>query len=115
MKKPLAVGERIRVYGFDPDDARKSFDRTVEATIDDDGLLRTDAGEYVHPKQCRRLKPKARRTVWVTVDGDGSPGATWPARAACQDHVDTMNRDFPNSGPYWAVEFIEARTGKGRK
>ena len=63
----LKAGDRVRVYGFDPKDAGKSFTRIIVDTNPGDGTLETAAGEYVHPKQCRRLKPKAK-SVRVTRD-----------------------------------------------
>ena len=59
----LKVGDRIRVYGFDSDDAGISFTRHVDE-LRDDGLIKTDAGEFVHPKQCRRLVKK-KHTEWT--------------------------------------------------
>lgn len=71
--KEFKVGDKIRIYGFDKDDAGQVLTRVIDSYHpDNNGLLMTDAGEYVHPKQCRRLKPKRKaREVWVLFHESG--------------------------------------------
>jgi hypothetical protein len=59
-------GDRIRVYGFDTEDAGRVFTRKVAKVLDDSFLLLTDGGEYVNPKQCRKLVKRERQTIWVS-------------------------------------------------
>lgn len=63
----FAVGDRIAIYGFSADDARQVLRRNIEQ-IKDDGLIETDAGEFVHPKQCRKLAKYPRKSIWVKID-----------------------------------------------
>jgi|SRR5271157_2534169 len=60
------VGDRIRIYGFDSDDATLVLARTVVSVSPN--LIETDGGEFCHPKQCRRLVKKQRRRVWILED-----------------------------------------------
>jgi hypothetical protein len=67
MKNPK-VGERVRVYGVNTQDGE--INGSV-SDIDHNGWLMvlydcpgTTARTH-HPKQCRRLKPKAKERIWV--------------------------------------------------
>lgn len=60
MKKPFAVGDRVAVYS--------KHERVVGTITDTDGTCNlmdiqlTDGSlRCVHPKQCRRLKPRTKR------------------------------------------------------
>lgn len=64
MKTEIKKGDRIAIYGFDSEDALTVRKRMVSG-VAINGLIETDAGEFVHHKQCRILKPKTRRTVWI--------------------------------------------------
>lgn len=94
------VGDTIHVYGFSADDAAQVLKRQI-GQICDDGLIRTDAYELVHPKQCRKLIKKERRRISVKFVNDGSsvgiPVVKW-----------TMS-DFPKDE---MVEFVEVRRKK---
>ena len=60
-------GDRVRVYGFDAEDAINVLTRTV-VSIKPSGLIETDGGEYVHPRQCRRIvkrKSMEKRRGWT--------------------------------------------------
>jgi hypothetical protein len=66
-KRPLEVGDRVRVYGHRGFDWKPTAARVV-GFIDDDtaGMVVRVQSErypaaYVHPKQCRRLVKKPRR------------------------------------------------------
>lgn len=88
------VGDRVRIYGFHIDDAGHVMDRTIDEVCDN-GLLGTDGGEYVHPKQCRRLVKRERRRVWVNVYGGGMNYVAHPTqevadRNALQSRVECI-------------------------
>jgi len=68
MKKPFAVGDRVRIYetfsrGGNAENPISCNGRGKIIFILKNGVLQitTDFGSntYAHPKQCRRLKPKA--------------------------------------------------------
>jgi len=65
MKRPFEVGDRVRVYRNYP-----NIDTGEIIHFYDDGAIsyrhEIDLKEYIaYPKQCRRLIPKKRRSVWV--------------------------------------------------
>lgn len=62
------VGDRVSIYGFHAQDAGIVLKRSI-AEMGTDGLLLTDAGEYVHPNQCRRLVKKKRPIIYVRGEG----------------------------------------------
>lgn len=66
MREPIKVGDRVRVYGFGQNPL------AIVVNLEPDGNLKvtwlTSKGSWsvVHPKQCRRLKPRReRRSLWV--------------------------------------------------
>ncbi len=80
-------GDRIHVYGFDSEDASKVLTRKV-VSIGLNGLLETDAGEYVHPRQCRKLVKKPRREWWLSLYDDGS-GSAFPTLSDAKEDFRT--------------------------
>jgi hypothetical protein len=77
--KNIKVGDKVRVYGFCPNDASRIMTRTiVQTNVGRFGvLLETDTGEWVHPKQCRRLVRKKRRE-WTLYSTSANTYATGP-------------------------------------
>lgn len=86
MKEPFKVGDRVAVYGPDSSGERHEFAGCMDGyrgTVTDvnptviNGIkVRMDKyGSptlYMHPKQCRRLRPKRKaREIWVNVYDDG--------------------------------------------
>lgn len=78
MKKPFAVGERVRVYGSS---VRHWYEGEVASGVvcepGAEHLVRvkidgTDRYCEFHPKQCRRLIKKQRRRIWAYITGDGN-------------------------------------------
>lgn len=65
MKSPLKVGERVAVYN-----ERRDVGTVTHIALDGNlGVSFDTPGAYsmgwFHPKQCRRLKKRERRRVWV--------------------------------------------------
>ncbi len=70
MKKQFEVGDRVRVYGTSDGEANFSYGAvaiTLEAESKNRMLVQFQNGGrekvLVHPKQCRRLKPKPKPEV----------------------------------------------------
>lgn len=108
MKKPLAIGDRVRVYALAVLDAG---DGTGVAThgpfvgkvirVKDSGhvYVKDEDGEWIaHVKQCRRLKKKERRRVWVGEDDINARKGIVP-----------IFYHWPGTG---RLEFIEVRRPK---
>lgn len=98
MKEPLKVGDRVRVYSHVIFTSPRygvghvnCFDDDVVLVYLDKGT-QTDCGKTivrVHPKQCRRLKPRVK--VWPQYDFDSRRGP---------DYVFTMSKeDFNRLSP----------------
>lgn len=82
--RQLQVGDRVRVYGYGPDMSMKPICGEIHRdTMGEFIKVKTDrkswaqeSVEYLwaHPKQCRRLKPRAKperkelRRVWIRRD-----------------------------------------------
>ena len=97
MKTPLKVGDRVAIYGMvrGDNDRMYSFSGYNSATVsetydsgfihakDEDGLV-----FYLHPKQCRRLKPRAKAREWTLVESDGLiHAANGPRLSRCESVV----------------------------
>lgn len=75
VKKPFAVGDRVRVYGnsisgkFTPSRLGDKNIGVVATDISDEGFLGVDVAEFgiinFHFKQCRRLVKKERQRIWI--------------------------------------------------
>lgn len=66
----LKIADRVAVY------SSGGRDTGMVVFIQPDGFLQIkyDSGQLIyplHPKQCRKLKPKKRRSVWVVFDEIG--------------------------------------------
>lgn len=99
--KPFSVGERVRVYHRNSVFNGKidSIKPTGEVRVIEDGFYSVHDESPFHPKQCRRLKPKKRRRVWVFFENrETALGFTY---------------NSPESAPDWAkdslVEFTEVK------
>lgn len=77
MKRPFVIGDRVAVYSqgelIGPGYARgQKHKATIKEIKDTESLiLRFDRAEadspcFWHPKQCRLLKKKERRRIWVS-------------------------------------------------
>ncbi len=79
-KTPLAVGERVRVYGWFEDKDTVGTGVVVKSGKSLWVDLENGGWVYpVHPKQCRRLKPKnPRRSVWIYINKAGDLGGVLP-------------------------------------
>ncbi len=71
MKKPFAVGDRVRVYGHKAFDWKDTIATVVTRhgdTLSDPDFIEVRTGPglrvLVHPKQCRRLVPKKKKWEW---------------------------------------------------
>lgn len=72
-KEPLKVGDRVAVYGWlgnergfasgEIGDVTHASLEEVKVELDD---IVNDDPYVLHPKQCRRLKKKARREWWIS-------------------------------------------------
>lgn len=98
MKDPK-VGERVMVY-----QGRLSFKAEIRG-IFESGLLHIKADDehnrdsgVVHPNQCRRLKKKERRRIWVKYNANGFVNRNFVASEA-RPPLEEFN---------W-VEFIEVK------
>jgi hypothetical protein len=103
-KHSISVGDRVRVYGFDDAEGLWDGDKATvtcinESTIEVKGDHET-LPAFVHPKQCRRLKKRERRRVWVKMSKNDK--GQWCARE--------VTALVPQTEPGW-VEFIEVRRG----
>lgn len=85
----IEVNDRVAVYGFDRDYAEKVLKRKI-LRIGASGLLETDAGEFVHPKQCRRLKKKVRREFWIHEDDLPLIMVRAPYAAGCVRFIEAL-------------------------
>lgn len=75
--KELGVGDRVRVYTWDPEDESMPLVFKAEVTGEyHTGMVKVtpDSGEHealkypdwcVHPKQCRKLVRRERQRIWV--------------------------------------------------
>lgn len=99
------IGQRIAIYGFDKEDAAKVFKHRVGGGDDQAGLLLTDGGFWVHPKQCRRLFKKPRKRVFVHfsyfIENE---------RSFDSEHV-IRKTEPPMHAPDW-IELVEVREKK---
>lgn len=104
MKKPFQVGDRVRVYGHYTlsDGSEATVTQVYDTMID---LKITGSAELflAHPKQCRRLKPKAPLLrVWI-------PNTSLPHDMISPvEDSGWISRD-PREG--W-IEFVEVRRKK---
>lgn len=78
--KKFEKGERCAVYGSVKDNHRNILYlrgarcEVVEVIASDELLVKADVDGWkysVHPKQCRRLKRRERRRVWINFHEDG--------------------------------------------
>lgn len=114
-KKPLSEGDRVRVYGTVPCEVnprsrvykRGEIATVTKAIFDDEVTVRTKFGEtQVHPKQCRRLKPRApRRRIWVRQEQLAS--VKLMPRGLTHTQITGEERDG-------FIPFIELRRGKSK-
>jgi hypothetical protein len=99
MKKPLAVGDRVRVYGREWDWHSKAphFDGEVLEIADDGVCVKRSENTKIwcHPKQVRRLVKKERRRVWLW------KGASW--------NDGTITTEPPVKTPSDWVAFVEVK------
>lgn len=93
MKRPFAWGEKVRVYDGE-------LTHTFIITKIDPNYIYYDNHRF-HPKQCRRLVKRKRRSVWIfpVFEYKGKPGTEYEVR------ISTIQKDG------W-TEFREAK-GKG--
>jgi hypothetical protein len=96
------AGDRIRIYGFDPEDAAKSFVRCVDE-VNEEGLIITDGGEWAHPKQCRKIVKHEKRRVWLSAS---SLSDLYQGENSARD---MMVFRFDPSMAADVVEFVEVR------
>lgn len=74
MKRPFQVGERIRIYY---DYSKQCTGEILNIWADGCLCIRDDIGHVermAHPKQCRRLVKKKRRSLWVATGNLIRPG-----------------------------------------
>lgn len=64
------VGDKIRMYGAGSEGRSFRAPATIEKIVD--GMIYTTTGVWCHPKQCRRLVKRKRRSVWIESHHDGS-------------------------------------------
>lgn len=116
-KKPLQVGDRVRVYGGYDSGGRYYYCHGGKATVTDitldtevtvrfdtmPGYVSSNVTTIVHPKQCRRLKKKEPRVIWANFFSTGVIAFTSEAAA----NADALSTDHEV-----AVRFIEAPRGK---
>lgn len=102
------VGDRVRVYGlgfdFDRDEYEECngtkglvvgiIDPLIRVTLDDDTKWN------FHPKQCRKIKKKEPRRVWINIYPSGDLG--FPRT----DKAEALMR--ASQGHAECVEFVEA-------
>lgn len=81
MKTPFKVGDRVRTYaGYSGDcisvkaGVIKNILPKGVLEIAEDGVK--DGTRWAHPKQCRRLKKKERRRIWIRKKSDNFPLST---------------------------------------
>lgn len=113
MKKPFQVGDRVAVYGLMERYATPGAINTVSCrtacTVENmDGLLagvilvKHEGCTYmVNPKQCRRLRPKKRRRVWVS---EANVGHVMAAKYGETVHIWNTAPSFDG-----VVEFVEVK------
>ncbi len=74
-KEPLKVGDRVRVYGADTQ-SMVAVGVVEFVTLHGCPMVRLSStfARSFHPKQCRRLKKRERRLVYIerTLDGEGN-------------------------------------------
>lgn len=106
----FAVGDRVRVYGY----IQKMFGSLTNAngaafvvdTVEADDLLfvtRLKDVYYVHPKQCRRIKKKELRRIWVE-----KKSANFPLSTTC-DRLSERVWILEKPQNVETVEFVEVR------
>lgn len=104
------VGDRVAVYGTVPCELNKysnAYKRGAKATVtnvhaDDEIEVETIYGKTVcHPKQCRRLKKKERRRVWVFP----------PHLESDSPHMVAANGPVYSDEGAW-IEFVEVKKRK---
>lgn len=119
-KRELEVGDRVSVVGASANGCGTAYmplpgivkalggpsiRDMVYVTMDSRG--EDDQREYlVHRRQCRRLIPKARKTVWVNEYTNG-PGSAFNSKEVAADAAS-------GSALRIAVEYREVKKGDGK-
>lgn len=111
MEKKFEVGQRVRLSGFGEVGGESSDVEDCKATVTGNEfrgtvVVKPDTKDWnvrVYPSQCRRLRPKKRRRIWI------SPANT--------EHV--LSQDLGERVHCWsrkppcdAVEFVEVRKAR---
>lgn len=96
------VGDRVAIYN-----GTRRVDKVQFITLTG-GIVTFEgpSGMAYHPKQCRRLKPKKRREIWVKKPIPGGNYKYWETLVS-NDPECMKEDDFKH-----AVRFIEARKEK---
>lgn len=99
------IGDRVAVYGHVADAGKyrgyiRGYKAVVTCTIASDEIVIKFDGDgsevEIHPKQCRKLKVKKLRHVWVRFNPNNKEEVSWCDNAPYDD----------------GVEFVEVRKKK---
>lgn len=111
------IGDRVAVYGFRPTEigtacsgrivySRKDRGTVSTITADDELVVDFDGGTVaeVHPKQCRLLKKKPLRRIWVPKRGQFLRMNIEKSADELLDYLEVVP-----ATRRWFTEFVEVR------